>query len=329
MASFLAFLHALRAALTLFLAFDCAVAALVAQGGRFSNRLDVLAHFAPFWLAGGLLALVLALMSPRGAVREATLSLGLVATLAAGALMAPEYLRPMSPPAAPDAPGQIKLIQFNVWGRNTDVAKTADWIVAQKPDFVVMQELKTPMRDALLARAPGYQLVCDHRSVCHTAILTRLEPIRFNIPEYGLPGASLPLAVADFRAKDGRLFTVMGVHYTWPTAGGFQQAQGVQVEALLSRFPKDRAILSGDFNSTPWSFSRRREDKRFGLERRTRAVFSWPAAQFTRWRLQLPFAFLPIDQVYAGSGWRTVSVKRGPRLGSDHFPVVVTLAPQP
>ena len=33
----------------------CACAALLAHGGRFSARLDVLTHFAPFWLAGAAL----------------------------------------------------------------------------------------------------------------------------------------------------------------------------------------------------------------------------------------------------------------------------------
>ncbi|MGH7012300.1 MAG: hypothetical protein ACREEX_15810, partial [Caulobacteraceae bacterium] len=44
-----------------------------------------------------------------------------------------------------------------------------------------------------------------------------------------------------------------------------------------------------------------------------------------RHRLSSPFPFLPIDQVYAGDSWKTVSVKLGPRLGSDHLPVVVVL----
>nr|QQZ48664.1 hypothetical protein JKL49_14190 [Phenylobacterium glaciei] len=46
----------------------------------------------------------------------------------------------------------------------------------------------------------------------------------------------------------------------------------------------------------------------FGLERRTKALFSWPAYLGAK----VPFPFLPIDHVYAGKGWRTVSVKRGP-----------------
>ena len=63
----------------------------------------------------------------------------------------------------------------------------------------------------------------------------------------------------------------------------------------------------------------------FGLERRTKALFSWPAYLGAK----VPFPFLPIDHVYAGKAWRTVSVKRGPRLGSDHYPVFVTLARVP
>ncbi|HQR90495.1 MAG TPA: endonuclease, partial [Caulobacter sp.] len=38
-----------------------------------------------------------------------------------------------------------------------------------------------------------------------------------------------------------------------------------------------------------------------------------------------PAPFLPIDHVYAGGAWKTVSVVRGPALGSDHRPIVVKL----
>ena len=92
--------------------------------------------------------------------------------------------------------------------------------------------------------------------------------------------------------------------------------------------PFDRAslIVAGDMNSTPWSYALRRQDKTLGLIRRTRGLFSWPAAEFGPWRLRTPLPFLAIDQVYAGSAWKTVSVTRGPFAGSDHFPVVVVLS---
>jgi endonuclease/exonuclease/phosphatase (EEP) superfamily protein YafD len=86
-------------------------------------------------------------------------------------------------------------------------------------------------------------------------------------------------------------------------------------------------ILAGDFNSTPWSFARREDDRRFGLIRRDRAMWSWPAEFVGPHGFQAPFPFLPIDHIYAGPGWATVSVSRGPRLGSDHYPLIAVLAP--
>jgi endonuclease/exonuclease/phosphatase (EEP) superfamily protein YafD len=85
-------------------------------------------------------------------------------------------------------------------------------------------------------------------------------------------------------------------------------------------------VLGGDFNSTPWSFQRRRDDQALGLIRRDRALWSWPTGEGQP-RLPAPFPFLPLDHIYAGPGWATTSVRRGPRLGSDHYPIIVTLAP--
>ncbi len=92
------------------------------------------------------------------------------------------------------------------------------------------------------------------------------------------------------------------------------------------------AILAGDFNAAPWSFALRRQDaalQNLGLARLTRALFTWPTPRFRRFALPSPVPLLPIDHVYAGANWRAVSVTGGPPLGSDHFPVVVTVERRP
>jgi len=38
-----------------------------------------------------------------------------------------------------------------------------------------------------------------------------------------------------------------------------------------------------------------------------------------------PAPLLPIDQIYAGADWRTLGVRRLPRLGSDHYGVRIVL----
>lgn len=302
----------------------CAVAALIAQGGRISARADILTHFAPFWLAGALVVVAYAfLLAPRP-LRTIFLTLGGVGVIAAGSLVLPEYVRPMSPRAPADAAHQLKLIQFNVWGRNTDLSDTAKWIVDQDPDVVVIEEASPAIRDAILQRR-AYHVVCGK---CQVMIFSKLPAIDSGVVDtpHGLPRP--PIARGAYRSASGD-FTVLGTHYTWPTKGSLQQQQGQRLAWILDQYPKDAMILAGDFNSTPWSFSRRREDAMFGLERRTRALFSWPAGEVSHERVKVPFPFLPIDQVYAGKAWRTVSVKRGPRLGSDHYPVIVTLARAP
>jgi endonuclease/exonuclease/phosphatase (EEP) superfamily protein YafD len=137
-------------------------------------------------------------------------------------------------------------------------------------------------------------------------------------------GQALSGGWATVRHPNGA-FTVAATHFGWPFPAGPQQAQSRRLVASLERFPHDTLILTGDFNSTPWSWSLRRQDKALGLERRTRALASWPSGAFSR-VAHAPFPFLPIDHVYAGKAWKTVKVARGPVLGSDHRPVVVILS---
>lgn len=302
----------------------CAVASLIAQGGRISAQADILAHFAPFWLAGAVVLIAYALLfAPRG-LRTIFLTLGGVGVIASAALILPELARPMSPRAPATAPKQLKVVQFNVWGRNADLGDTAQWIVEQDADIVVIEEASPAIRDAILKRR-AYHVVCGQ---CQVMIFSKLKPLDSGAPisPAGLPRP--PIARGTYRDAGGQ-FVVLGTHYTWPTNGSIQQQQGQRLAWVLDHYRKDSIILAGDFNSTPWSFSRRREDQMFGMERRTKALFSWPAGEFSGRHIKAPFPFLPIDHVYAGKAWRTVSVKRGPRLGSDHYPVIVTLAHVP
>ena len=294
---------------------------IISQWGRVRPVLDIATHFAPIWLATALVVLGYGLwLAPRGWL-VAFVTLGTVGGIAWASQIVPEYLRPMSPRGKTDAPHQIKLIQFNTWGRNQDPEGTARWIVAQDPDIIVMEEVEAPMRRAMLAAYP-YHLACG---TCSVAIFSKQRPLASDIPETPWTGPRAPMARATYRLA-GETFSVIGVHYSWPTTGRLQQAQGQRLAAVLDTFPESHLIVAGDFNSTPWSFARRREDKVFGLERRTRAVFSWPAGRISRYRVLAPFPILPIDHVYAGSAWQTLEVRRGPRLGSDHYPVVVSLA---
>jgi endonuclease/exonuclease/phosphatase (EEP) superfamily protein YafD len=302
------------------LALVAALLAVLAQGGRFSDRLDVLTHFAPIYAGAATLALLLAL-TQSGLIRVVLAAAGFAGLASALWLLAPEiYGAKLNPRAARPATGVIKVVQFNAWGRNARADEAVAWILAQDADVIFLQE-GGRLRDSL-ARRGGYRIICGH---CASLILTRSDPegvhapSRFERDKVFLAAATL----ADGRGP----FTVVGVHRHWPVRFAQAARQTSQLEQLLARYDRERVILAGDFNSTPWSFARRREDISLGLIRRTRGLPTWPAERVSHNRLPAPFPYLPIDHVYAGSDWATVSVERGPRLGSDHYPVVVTLAP--
>ncbi len=297
----------------------CAGLGLLSLGGAFSARLDVLTHLAPLWGLGAVVGVALAARGRRSNLVHATL-LATIALAAGALLIAPEFLRSTGPVAPPAAPGQLKIIQFNASRDNPRRAGIVDWLVAERPDVVMIEEATPALRDAILART-GWHVA----GAATTAMIFTPAPyLVMRRPTVG-PGSKLVWVNATYASASGP-FEAVVTHFTWPTRA-IHRGQSLDMRRVLAELPRDRTILAGDFNSTPWSFTRRADDRAFGLLRRDRALASWPADGVGVRGVAAPFPFLPIDHVYAGAGWATVSVRRGPRLGSDHYPVVVTLAP--
>ena len=291
----------------------CATAAVLAQSGRVSPLLDVLAHLAPAYAVGGVLALAAARwLEPR---RRWTAGVaGLVAVAGGLALVAPAARAPPSSPAGPGP--RLKVIQLNALRSNADIGRVADWLIAEQPDVVTINEARHDLRDLLLKRT-GWATSGAHGNLI---IFTPERRLRMDRPK--LPGADLTFVNATYPGPAGPM-EVVSAHLDWPTRPVFAGQQRDLVR-VINRLPQERMILTGDFNAAPWSFSIRRLERQIRVTRRDGAIPTYPA-RIGPWRWPLPF--LPIDHVYAGPGWATVEVRRGPYVGSDHYPVVVTLAP--
>ena len=296
----------------------CAAASL---GGAWSARLDIFSHFALVWAGLGVASLALSLAS--GSRVGGTL--GLIGLVLASVLIVPEVLSASQTPQTTVTHPTLKVVQFNLWGRNRDQAATAQWIISQNADILVLEEAFGGTEHILASLRQSYPYVTTcRRSPCSTVVMSRQRPIASG-DMMRLPGeVHLSGAWATFASVRGP-FTIVGAHFTWPIPAGPQRSQRRVMVRSAARFPRDRLIIAGDFNSAPWSFGLRRLDHALGIERYSRALPSWPAARYSRWNLWSPFPFMPIDHVYAGSSWRQVSVARGPRLGSDHYPLVVLL----
>ena len=209
----------------------------------------------------------------------------------------------------------VRLMQFNTWERNRDFAATVAEIQRLNPDVVALEEFDPGKREVLfrLRIDYPYQYACHELPECHIAILSRF-PILATAADsgfYGLPFASVKLG--------GELtgYTVVSTHTTrFPHS----RAQLAQANALVKHLEKetDRLIVMGDFNATPFSRIPGFIQTGTGLNRLT-SLPSWPT-----WS---GVPQLAIDHVFVSPEIRQLAAEQiGNAAGSDHFPVLVTIA---
>jgi len=314
-------------AVALLLAAVSALAAILSLGGAFNSDLDILTHLAPAWLVMSLLAL--GLQGLAGFSQSRGVPLMAATTLAICArLMVPDLIARVAAPRFPAADQILKIIQFNVWDHNRDPAATARWILDQDADIVVLEETGAGAIPAALAGRYPFRAPCEKGPEgCATTILAKSLPVDGGQLIWTKLGRRHAGAWATFGAG-AQAFTIVGTHYRWPEPLARQAPQAQRFADVIQGYDRRSLIVVGDFNMTPWSFALRRQDARFGLTRLTHAIFTFPAGRISDWGVTFPFPLLPIDQAYAGSDWRPVSVRRGLAMGSDHYPIVVTLTRQ-
>ena len=304
---------------------------LLGLAGAWSNLLDVFNHIAPLVLASGLLGALLARLAlPVGASRRLVLVCAAVGILAPAVQMTPDLfaaIRGLVPAKAGGPP--LKVLTFNVWVDDLSPRASADQILASGADVVLMQEAAGPMSSqfARIRTVYPYMAACQRVWVCGQAIFSKRPITRWGAlaPRLPVQPDALGVVWARIVAPDGRPVTLATTHFNWPIPPEQQATQRAKLARYLATMPKDDMIVSGDLNTTPWSFGLRRLDRALRpLSRRTHALFSWPA-NTARIRQPFPLPLMPIDHIYTGPQWRTLSLKRLPRAGSDHYAVMATL----
>ncbi|MBM3521047.1 MAG: hypothetical protein FJX63_09855 [Alphaproteobacteria bacterium] len=209
----------------------------------------------------------------------------------------------------------IKLASFNLWYGNPDIAAIAAEVRRLDADVVTLIEVgpdKRAMVEGLKDLYP-HQTECFADAYCHLAILSKF-PIGETVAKSSWEGPPLMLVRLGGKARD---LAVMGVHtIRFPHS----RAQFRQVRAL-ARFIETmpgRMVVMGDFNATPFSRVTKTVETETGLVRLT-SLPTWPA-----W-IELPQ--VAIDHIFASPDMRVIEDERvGRPTGSDHYPIVMTLA---
>ena len=213
----------------------------------------------------------------------------------------------------------VRLIAFNVLGRNGRHRQTVDYLRREAADIVVLSEIAPAWGRSLevLEDLYPYCVGCDDELWCGLVILSRhpLREGRAGILDQG------PTPVVDVQVRIGEAeLRVVGTHLMRGLSRRGLEVKQAQAAFLPSLLAGDGGptILVGDLNSATWSLLVRELERGAGLNAAGGLTGTWPAFAPVPLRV-------PIDHVLAGRGVEVLERRLGPALGSDHLPVVITL----
>jgi endonuclease/exonuclease/phosphatase (EEP) superfamily protein YafD len=236
-------------------------------------------------------------------------------------LLAPLALLPMfsASKPLPQADGEkpaLVVIAANVHVGNRDPMPLVAWLRAQPADVIVISELSGSYAEALshaLGADYRYRELRPKNSPFGIGIVSRL-PLRNIMLIDDADGVQTLSAEVSIGRQSVR---IVAAHPMPPLSPEWHSKRNHLLSMLARQANHFPTIVSGDLNATPWSTAIiDAEDG--GLLRTTSLTPTWPS-----WGRGV-FG-IPIDHVLASAHWRRGESSRGPDIGSDHYPVRVTL----
>lgn len=212
------------------------------------------------------------------------------------------------------------LMSVNVNARNSDYGSMISLVEAESPDIVLILEFNSGWSAALreLHEAYPYRVQVPRDDLFGIALFSRLPFLDERVFQLQSTTA------VDIRlASAGRSVRLLGVHLRPPVSAEWAAERNRQLAQLTTMAGAENTplIALGDFNITPYSPLFNSELAGSGLRdaRLSRGWgFSWPTF--------FPILGIPIDLCMVSGEFIVLDHRHGPAFGSDHNPVMATLA---
>ena len=216
----------------------------------------------------------------------------------------------------------VRIASINVFFVNRSHRRVLEFIRTAQPDAVVLLEVTSAWRAALAA------LECDY-PYAHSAaepsersvlILSRRPLTCATVVHFEGMAEPALLAALEF---GGRTLRIIAAHATWPMGLRNFSLRNRQLAriAQLARATPAPLIVIGDLNITARS-PHFRELLAAGALQSAANGFGYQPT----WPTFLPLFGIQIDHCLVSSGIAVQRFARGPRVGSDHRPIVVDLS---
>jgi len=217
---------------------------------------------------------------------------------------------------------RLKVLYANVLSTNTQHERLFDLLDAEAPDVVMLQEVSPQWLMALdrLRQSYPYSYAEAREGNFGIALFSRV-PFT-SVGHIDSPPLGYPTVIATLDI-DGDTLHLVGTHPMIPMGQRFHSDRNTQLDSITDLLDgRDGSlILVGDLNLSQWDIKYRSLEENTGL-RNTRIGFG----VVPTWPTFMPFAMIPIDHVLVSDDLGVVETRSGPRIGSDHLPLIVTIA---
>lgn len=205
-----------------------------------------------------------------------------------------------------------KAFVLNVFTANKDHQAVIKLIKEENPKHVILTEINQRwFRELHKALAQEYPYIIEQPRMDNFGImlLSKESFIGEKIFANGLP-----VIKATFPT-----FTLLAVHPLPPVnKANFKERNDFLKKISTWLKNEENIFLCGDFNTVPWSpffKTMQQENKLRNCSRGYGINTSWPT--------NIPFLRIPIDHCLISTRGSVKTFKRGPSVGSDHFPIIV------
>ncbi len=227
----------------------------------------------------------------------------------------------VSEPPIPEGITRVRVLQYNMWARNTALDRLPAAIEAVDADIVILLEVMPKAREKLRELDAHYpqRFECWQSQHCDGLVLSRL-PIRDPHADTLGPPDHSPIAWFE-TTLDGCAVNIFLTHLTrpfphLPVTAQFTQAD--DVAAALRGWPGPKIVI-GDFNGVPWGHVVKTVANQANLHVSLGSGGTWPS-------ILPPPLRLPIDHLMATEGIAVSGRKVLGLPGSDHDAVLTEVA---
>lgn len=280
----------------------------------FAPSLEIVNHFRPFILGGFIALVFLALMFR---MRRWLIPVVGFAALNTILLLAPVAFQASQASPAITPAATLKIISFNIWVGNRPLSDIEKFLRKENADVVLLQEISSKHAANLLPLLKDiypHQMSCAKQRACDLAMLSRTPWTDARIVEGGVQNPALIWA----RFSEGaQTYRIASLHNAWPF---HPYAQANHTDWLINwrKGVSEPLLIAGDFNLTPFSWKLSKFAWETGLKRYSTFQRSWPSHRYAP-------VFL-IDHMFSTAAFRPIDVRVGPSLGSDHLPIIASVA---